>query len=133
RNVLGNALPAAAVIVGAISLERNGWIGQHPWLHWMGDASYSIYLTHIFSLGVARFAWTALGLDGAGVACALGFGIFGMLCVLAGAWLVYNSIEKPTLNALQRLVKTRRPVSAQPSSARERLHSPQSAENRTVS
>jgi hypothetical protein len=31
-------------------MERNGWIGEHPWLHWMGDAPYSIYLTHIFSL-----------------------------------------------------------------------------------
>ena len=55
--LLGNVLPSAAVIIGAISMERNGWIGEHPWLHWMGDASYSINLTHIFSLGVARFVW----------------------------------------------------------------------------
>ena len=133
RTVLGNVLPSAAVIVGAICLERNGWMGQHPWLHWLGDASYSIYLTHIFSLGVARFVWARMGLDSGGLGLAVAFALFGMICVIGGAWLTYNSVEKPTLSALQRLLKTRRPAVAKPTIARETLRSPQSVENRTVS
>jgi exopolysaccharide production protein ExoZ len=133
RTVLGNVLPSAAVIVGAITMERNGWVGQHRWLHWLGDASYSIYLTHIFSLGVARFIWARFGLEGGGLGLAAAFALFGMLCVIAGAWLIYNTVEKPTLGALQRLLKARRPAGATPTTVRERLHSPQSAENRTVS
>jgi exopolysaccharide production protein ExoZ len=133
RTLLGNVLPSAAVIVGAISMERNGWMTDHPWLHWTGDASYSIYLTHIFSLGVARFVWARLGLDGAGLASAAGFAVFGMLCVIAGAGLIYNTVEKPTLNVLQRRLKARRQTGAKPTPVRETLHSTQSAENRTVS
>jgi exopolysaccharide production protein ExoZ len=133
RTLLGNVLPSAAVIVGAIALERNGWIKDHPWLHWTGDASYSIYLTHIFSLGVARFVWARLGLEGGGLGAAAAFAVFGMLCVMGGAWLIYNTVEKPTLNALQQRLKGRRQAAARPTAARETLHSPQSAENRTVS
>ena len=138
RTVLGNVLPSAAVIVGAIAMERNGWIAEHAWLHWMGDASYSIYLTHIFSLGAARFIWARLGLEAGGLPSAAAFAVFGMLCVMAGAWLVYNTVEKPTLNVLQRLLKARHrtpplPPAGKSTSAPERLHSPQSAENRTVS
>src|SRR5262249_9096562 len=114
-------------------MERNGWIGQHPWLHWLGDASYSIYLTHIFSLGVARFVWARMGLDNGGLGLAAVFGLFGMICVIGGAWLTYNSIQNTTLNALQRLLKARRHAVAKPTIARETLHSPQSVENRTVS
>ncbi len=111
--VLGNVLPSAAVIVGAITLERRGWVGQHPWLHWMGDASYSIYLTHIFSLGAARFVWARLGWDGGGLPGAGAFAVFGMTCVMAGAALIYYSVEKPTLNVLQRLL-TRHPKGPAP-------------------
>jgi len=118
RTVLGNVLPSAAVIVGAIAMERNGWVGQHPWLHWLGDASYSIYLTHIFSLGAARFVWARLGLEGGGLGLAVGFAFFGMISVIAGAWLIYNTVEKPTLSVLQQLLKARRPAAAMPSSAR---------------
>lgn len=107
RAILGNVLPSAAVIVGAIAAERGGWVGKHPWLHWMGDASYSIYLTHIFSLGAARFAWTQFRLDGQGLGHAAVFAVFGMICVIAGASLIYNAVEKPTLHVLQRLLKTR--------------------------
>ena len=104
--VLGNVLPSAAVIVGAIALERSGWVGERPLLHWMGDASYSIYLSHIFSLGVARFVWGRLGWDG--LTGAVSFAVFGMICVMAGAVLIYYSIEKPTLSVLQKLL-TRHP------------------------
>jgi exopolysaccharide production protein ExoZ len=111
-NITSNVLPAAGIIVGTVCLERSGSIRNHPWLHWLGDASYSIYLTHIFSLGVARFVWHALGLEQPGLVFAAGFAVFSMALVVAGAGLVYSFIEVPTLEALQRLLERRRPPGA---------------------
>jgi exopolysaccharide production protein ExoZ len=112
RNVASNVLPAAAIILGAVCLERAGAVRNHPWLLWLGDASYSIYLTHIFSLGVARFAWHAMGLERDGFTYAAGFAVFGMVLVVAGAGLVYSAVEVPVLKALQKLIERRRRVPA---------------------
>jgi exopolysaccharide production protein ExoZ len=108
RNLVSNVLPAGAIILGTVALERDGAIGKHRWLHWLGDASYSIYLTHIFSLGLARFIWHGLGLERDGLAYVVGFALFGMLLVIAGAWLSYAAIETPSLQALQKLIRRRR-------------------------
>jgi exopolysaccharide production protein ExoZ len=108
RTLLGNVLPAGAVIWGTVALERDGAVRSHPWLLWLGDASYSIYLSHIFSLGVARFIWGRLGLERLGLAYAAGFAVFGMLLVIAGAWLTYSAVEKPALVTIQRYLKRRR-------------------------
>lgn len=121
RNIASNVLPAAAIILGTVCLERAGAVRNHPWLRWLGDASYSIYLTHIFSLGVARFAWRGMGLERDGLAYAAGFAVFGMVLVVAGAWLVYSAVEVPVLTALQRLIERRRraPATAMPNIAQQ--------------
>jgi len=128
RTALGNVLPAAMVICGTVSFDRDGAVRRYPWLEWLGDASYSIYLTHIFSLGVARFLWHWLGLERDGLGYAAAFAVFGMLLVIAGTWIIYRAVEKPALVGLQRLVKRRRSMRA--SNAPETQHSPRSTENR---
>ena len=96
----GNVVPAAAVIWGAIALERSGAIRMVPLLHWLGDASYSLYLSHIFSLGVARVVWFRLGLAQDGIAHAAAFACFGMIWIILGTWVVYTFIEQPVLRWL---------------------------------
>jgi exopolysaccharide production protein ExoZ len=108
HDIASNVLPAAAIILGTVCLERAGAVRNYPWLQWLGDASYSVYLTHIFSLGVARFAWHAMGLERDGFAYAAGFAVFGMVLVVAGAGLVYTAVEVPILTALQKLIGRRR-------------------------
>jgi exopolysaccharide production protein ExoZ len=125
HDIASNILPAAAIIVGTVCLERRGSIGNHPWLHWLGDASYSIYLTHLFSWGAARFAWHALGLERhEGFGYAVGFYAFGMLLVVAGAGLVNTTVETPVTRLLQRLTERRRrvPPAALPNIAQQTPH-----------
>jgi len=102
-------LPAAAVILGVVALERQGQIRDIGWLHWLGDASYSMYLSHIFSLGVARFAWLKLGLGKADLLHAGGFAAFALACVVAGTWVCYSWIEAPAARLLQGWARPLRP------------------------
>ncbi|MDI7860621.1 acyltransferase [Rhizobiaceae bacterium n13] len=48
-------IPAALVIYAAVSVDFSRW-KEIGWLRYLGDASYSIYITHIFVLAAARVA-----------------------------------------------------------------------------
>ena len=124
HDIASNILPAGAIILGMVCLEKRGSVGNHPWLHWLGDASYSIYLTHLFSWGAARFAWHALGLEHEGFGYAVAFYAFGMLLVVAGAGLVNTAVEMPVTKLLQRLTERRRrvPPAALPNIAQQTPH-----------
>ncbi|UAK24426.1 acyltransferase family protein [Sphingomonas nostoxanthinifaciens] len=50
-------LPASAVLIGALALERSGLRAKQPLLQLLGAASYALYLTHPFVLrGIAKLA-----------------------------------------------------------------------------
>ena len=46
---IGSGVPAAFIVLGAVSLESRGVILRLHWMKLLGDASYSIYLTHWLS------------------------------------------------------------------------------------
>jgi len=87
----------------------------------LGDASYSVYLTHPFAIRPIRNIWMAL--DGS----ALPLGLYLIVCALVAitaALIVYRLIEKPTTDALRRRSvglrgdsPRRRLIAAQPQSA----------------
>ncbi len=94
-------LPATAIVFGVISLESNDGV-KHHWLPGLlGDASYSIYLSHIFVLGLARVLWPRLHLEHRGAVYAAAFAIFSMALTMLGGILSYWLLEKPMLNKLQ--------------------------------
>ena len=105
QGLLTAVLPASAVVLGVLALEERGILRMHPFLHWLGDASYSVYLSHIFSLGLARYVWSRLGMEREGLSYAAGFATFGMLIVIFGSWITYRFIEKPMLLFLQGRLK----------------------------
>jgi len=85
--------PAALLVFGTVSLEMGSW---RPWqsrFEMLGDASYSIYLSHIFSQGLVLLVWTRYfrWLSPWSFALmAIGFAIFtGILC--------YHILERPLL------------------------------------
>lgn len=75
------------------------------WARWksrlwltLGDASYSIYLTHLFSLGALRVVWAKLAPESA--TSAIGFIVAALiLCSLVG-WVTYRRLEVPLLARL---------------------------------
>jgi exopolysaccharide production protein ExoZ len=98
--VLTWGMPAFAIVAGAVSLEPFVAAALPRWLLTLGDASYSIYLSHGFvlpALGLlfSRFAWPALWTEGLTI----------ILCLLFGSvigWGVFILIERPMLRSLRR-------------------------------
>jgi peptidoglycan/LPS O-acetylase OafA/YrhL len=93
-------IPAAAFTWGLPSLELTGVIRPWRFVVWLGDASYSIYLSHLLVLSVAgRLAW-------AFVVPGVAWNITAMvamtgLVLLVGA-LSYRLIEFPIIRSAKR-------------------------------
>ena len=92
-------LPAALIVAGAVSLERDLGHVVPKWLLAMGDASYSLYLSHGFFLAalgatIRLLGWTSPVAEGV-----------TMIAGLAGSALValavYAAVEKPMLRMLR--------------------------------
>jgi exopolysaccharide production protein ExoZ len=97
-------LPALAIVAGAVSLERYIAQALPRWLQALGDASYSIYLTHglvlpLVGLGMISLHWTSYA--------AQAFTVLTCLVVASGTgWLVFVFVERPmTLWLKRRTVK----------------------------
>ena len=86
-------VPAFLVCWGTVSLERQ--IARHKvrWLELLGDASYSLYLSHVFSIGA--FAVIAGGIPGSGPWVDLPMAALMVTAALAGGLLCYRWIEQP--------------------------------------
>jgi len=114
-----HALCAGAIVLGALTWERSGKLALLPFGVALGDASYSIYLSHVFVLGLTRSLWLAAFHDGGGTVAALGFALFSTLIVLASALACYRWVEAPMTTALHRLWvrPAARPVEVPPAAA----------------
>ncbi len=93
--LLQYGVPASLIVGGAIGAECAGSVQVGGWLRLLGDASYSIYLSHTFVVSMLGKLWPA----------ALGSMCFiitaTLLAVLVGV-LVYWIVESPLLAALRR-------------------------------
>lgn len=61
--VLLMGVPAVLIVCCSVCVERQGFVA-HPWLIKLGDASYSIYLSHILTLTAAGRLWAMVAPDG---------------------------------------------------------------------
>jgi exopolysaccharide production protein ExoZ len=106
--LIENALPAAVVVFGTLLLEpilrRRPW----PFLALLGDASYSMYVSHVFLLGVARTIWARTGLEWISAPYAIAFGMLSLILTVIGTLIVYRWLEIPILRELQGLYRRRR-------------------------
>lgn len=103
-------LPGALLVLAAVSLEP--WIRVRRWrlARLLGDASYSIYLSHGFVLPVIGVAVVKTGLHGL-VGMIAGFAL-SIVASAAFGIAVYLWVERPMTRGLLRWRKSRVPVAA---------------------
>ena len=65
----------------------------------LGDASYSIYLSHVIVLPVVAKLWLASGLDGGGLS-GLAFVVVAMAASALAGVVLYKLVERPLLQWL---------------------------------
>jgi exopolysaccharide production protein ExoZ len=102
NSILATMLPSGAIVLGAVSLDAAGRtpIWKLPAL--LGDASYSVYLSHVFTMGCLRVVWVRLGLDHGSVGFAIAFESVGLAVVAIAAVILYRVVERPTHDGLLR-------------------------------
>jgi exopolysaccharide production protein ExoZ len=105
--LLEDELPAVALVLGIVSLEAKRSLPKLPFLAFLGDASYSMYLSHIFSLGAASKLWLMAGLMRPTASSAVEFVCFALVLVVIGSVLTYRVLEQPMLLGLHRLYAPR--------------------------
>ncbi|MFL6604077.1 MAG: acyltransferase family protein [Steroidobacteraceae bacterium] len=94
-------IPAVVLVGAAVAVERAGRLPFLRLLDELGNASYSIYITHIFSVAGMRIVPRALGLD----PLVLGRPFFIVACVVLAASVglaVHLFLEKPLIRRLNR-------------------------------
>jgi peptidoglycan/LPS O-acetylase OafA/YrhL len=104
-------LPASLIVAGAVALEANGrWRTESRWLRLLGDASYSVYLGHLYAVIAFRVLWERAHLPAQGPLWAA---VFIGLCIAAGTasgLALYRFVERPITRRLKDL---RRPARGQ--------------------
>jgi len=110
-------IAAVLIVVGALTLERTGTNARRRgWLPvilgLIGDASYALYLTHLFSIVGLRIGWQALGLGTEGLPWAIAFIAAGILVSTIVGISAYVLLERPLTHAAQKLVKHRLTVAS---------------------
>jgi peptidoglycan/LPS O-acetylase OafA/YrhL len=98
-------LPACLIVAGALTLERWGWVVKAAWGLAMGNASYSIYLTHTFVTETTQklAAKVQPGAFGSSLLIAA-----TLIAVCVVGILVHQTLEQPLSTVARRLLKARR-------------------------
>jgi exopolysaccharide production protein ExoZ len=101
-------IPAALIITSLVAIELKSPF-QNAFLHKVGDATYSIYLSHLFVVMAIRSVLAKMGLlDSA----QWPFVVFSVvIAVVVGAWL-YAHVERPLIRRTRTLLGDRRLASA---------------------
>lgn len=103
--LLQYVLPATAILLGSVAYEHRFGVAHFRFPTLLGDASYSLYLSHGFALGVAGLVWKHFRLNAAGPAHMAAFMVFAIAACIALALMIYRWLEQPMLALLMRRVE----------------------------
>jgi peptidoglycan/LPS O-acetylase OafA/YrhL len=98
--VLFFGAPCSLMVYGAVASEFKGRLYFPPWLNAIGDASYSIYLSHVLVLSVLGRVWYQFGQEGL-YDNYLVFA-FMILLVIVYGYLSFRYIEKPIIRSFRK-------------------------------
>jgi peptidoglycan/LPS O-acetylase OafA/YrhL len=100
-----SGLPSCLIVGGALALERWGWMVKTGWCLAIGNASYSIYLTHPFVTDAVQKIATRLQVE-AFWSLLLIVVTFVGVCVVGV--LVHHTLERPLSAMARRLLQAQR-------------------------
>ena len=93
--------PAVLIVGGALMLEHAGRVRAWRLPRLVGDASYSIYLTHAWVLSLVGQGWTRLHLDAAPGGW-VGYGLVALAASILCGLLTHALVERPCQVFLRR-------------------------------
>ena len=97
-------VPASLIVFG-VTIAKGHQIDPKPaLLVALGDASYSIYLTHVVVIPIGARVWATLPHGNSMFAVVL-FGTVQILAVAVVGWLIHRLIERPLVDWLMAFVK----------------------------
>lgn len=96
-------VPATMILLAALHAEASGSVAHVSVLNALGDASFSIYLTHGFVLAALRIVAVRLGLGGDTVSFQAGFILTAIAATAAVGLAICRIVEQPLIRIVNRL------------------------------
>lgn len=99
--LFASGVPSALLLTGLLVVETHRGLFRSTLLHGLGDASYSIYLSHMITLSATSQLWRALGL----VTDLWGLALYTLSSIavsIAAGCLLYLLVERPLSRRLRR-------------------------------
>jgi exopolysaccharide production protein ExoZ len=91
-------LAPVMIVAGTLALESTLRRAPNRVLHTIGNASYSIYLSHLFFLRISELGWRHLAASGSGEALNVAYVVVAFAVAIAGGVAVHYFIERPMLS-----------------------------------
>jgi len=98
-------IPAAVIVMAALAINRARPLNNRS-LHTLGDATYSIYLTHIFVVMAFRKLWLGAHLPTTGGSVLVYTAASVVVAAVVGI-IAYKYVESPLVANAKRLIKFR--------------------------
>ena len=96
-------IPSLMVVYGLLSLDQYTELRWPRWLVAIGDASYSIYLCHIFVLSACVLIWKKSGLHN-DLSLIVALVIMFILSIFSG-FASYRYVERPLQRKLKQYIR----------------------------
>lgn len=96
--ILSFGLSAAILVMGVVVVEKHGGLNVPPSLRALGDASYTLYLSHLLVLLALKRIVEPFGLfNHDSVAAMMSFMAFGLIVSVIASIIGYKLLERPLL------------------------------------
>ncbi|NNH31363.1 acyltransferase [Rhizobium sp. SEMIA 4085] len=98
RRVLMWGLPAALLLVGALSCERNRRQRKVEFLRYIGDASYALYLSHVITIAYCGYIFDKIGFEPKDASLSQQLSVFAVVfvaCIAVGL-ACYYALDNPS-------------------------------------
>ncbi|MDF7774422.1 acyltransferase [Sphingomonas sp. AOB5] len=101
--VLWGGIPSLLIAAGVVLGSDFPEMRVRGWLVLGGDASYSLYLSHLFTLKVLSIVWNKIG-----IVSSSGYVVVALVVSVAVSVLAYRYIEQPLLELAKRWIMPRK-------------------------